>query len=209
MLMPLIGTFGTISTYVMWIGFRHYAIPKAFPRYRKGFDKPKAIERVYSMFGTMVTATYTLVISTAFGPFDCKKQANSTRYVMTQNSSQYCFESEWQKNFPFALIFLISYGCFVPLGLAIRFWRQRNDIDNQTFQSRFRQLINSYRREYYFWELVTMMKRASIFITIQLSSNMYSATRFFTILLLLLFFFGSDIAVFPYATKYLNSLSSL
>jgi hypothetical protein len=209
MLMPVIGTLGTISTYAMWIGLRYYAIPRYYPRFRKVLDKPKALERVYSMFGTMLTATYTLVISTAFGPFDCTKQANSTRYVMTQNSSQYCFESEWQKNFPFALLFLLSYALFVPFGLAIRFFLQRNNIDDQLFQTRFRQLINSYRREYYFWELVTMMKRASIFVTIQLSSNVYPSTRFFIILLLLLFFFGNDIAFMPYATKYLNSLSSL
>lgn len=205
--MPIIGTVGTLISYVLWILFRHI-LPCSKLKSQKAamLDREKAKQRVVSMLAVMVSTCYTLVISSAFTPFDCVPQRNG-QLTMRQNPSQFCGDSLWRKHLPMVLVFLFCYGLGIPVGVSFLFLKNRKRSEDPQFRKKFKLLINSYRSEYYFWELVNVLKRALFFLLLQLWNRSSFGSRFMLLLSLLSFFLFLDVTCRPYATSYVNSLA--
>eukprot|EP00475_Leptophrys_vorax_P019004 TRINITY_DN25968_c0_g1_i3.p1 TRINITY_DN25968_c0_g1~~TRINITY_DN25968_c0_g1_i3.p1 ORF type:complete len:750 (+),score=136.20 TRINITY_DN25968_c0_g1_i3:230-2251(+) len=207
-LLPIVVAFGTLFFYFSWVFLRYWLVPKVLPQFFRGWNRHRAIERILTMFGTLVTATYTLTVSNSFSPFDCTKQPDGT-FLMTKNSSVYCYEAEWRSYLGITVFFLIFYSFLVPGSIAVRFFMQRKDPDNPEFQSRFKSLVSPYRREFFYWELILMLKRSLFFIALQFLSSYSYSSKFFSVLIMLFVFFCVDIVIFPFSSQYLNVFSTL
>jgi hypothetical protein len=207
-LLPIVVGIGTLAFYGMFVVTRYWLIPKILPRYYRGWNRVKSIERIYTLFGTLLTATYTLTVSNIFSPFDCTKQPDGS-YLMSKNSSVYCYQDEWKSHLGETVFFLILYSFILPGVIAVRFYQQRKDPDSPQFQSRFQSLVSPYRKEFYYWELVTMLKRSLFFIALEFLSSYSYSSKFFSVLLMLFVFFCVDIVVFPFTSLYYNIFSTL
>jgi hypothetical protein len=165
------------------------------------------------MFSTAVTL-YTFLVSTSVGPFNCVSHYNdstkSTTYIMARNPSKLCYDSEWYYHLNFVVLFSILYGIVFPLVVAAEFFRHRKKIDDPQFQVGYGTLIFLFRRSFFFWELVSMLKRASFVVMTQFLNARQDAymTKYAASISAVAFFSGLEAIYTPYTTKNLNLLNS-
>jgi hypothetical protein len=125
---------------------------------------------------------------------------------MTHNPSTRCYGSVWRAHLPEMMFFLLLNGVFGPLFIIYSFWTNRHFPEREPFRSRFLPLMIPYKREYFFWELVIMLKRSSFVISNSfLTSKGASYTaKFFTSICILFSFLWVEILCQPYTTKEFN-----
>jgi hypothetical protein len=163
------------------------------------------------MFSAAVTL-YTFLASNSVSPFNCVSQENNGRYinVMATNPIQECYTGEWMGHLPYVIFFSVLYGICFPLVVLNVFYRHRKNLDDPSFTSGYSALISLYRRMFFYWELVSMLKRASFVIMTQFLSargDQYS-TKFAASISTIGFFSGLEIYHAPYVSKNLNMLNS-
>jgi heme/copper-type cytochrome/quinol oxidase subunit 2 len=165
------------------------------------------------LFSSAVTL-YTFLVSNSLSPFNCVSSYNDSLqkniYYMARNPSKPCYDNEWYFHLNFVIIFSVTYGLLFPLMVAVMFYRQRKKIDEHDFQFGYGALVSLYTRTFFFWELVSMMKRASFVIMTEFLSTRQDAylTKFAASISTIAFFSGLEVIFNPYATKNLNLLSS-
>jgi hypothetical protein len=165
------------------------------------------------MFSTAVTL-YTFLVSTSVSPFNCVSHYNDSvkkvTYIMSRNPSKACYDDEWDYHLKFVLIFAVVYGIFFPFIVAVVFFRNRKRIDDHHFQVGYGSLVFLYRRSFFFWELVSMLKRASFVIMTEFLNARQDAylTKYTASISTVAFFSGLEAIYTPYTTKNLNLLSS-
>jgi hypothetical protein len=173
----------------------------------KPVDEALLSKRTWSIFAFFIVGLYTLVISATVQPLNCTKQTDGT-YLMTKNPNQNCYTDQWRKDLGGVIFFLLLYAFFFPAGLAYLFWKNKDNLDTADFAVRFGTLVRPYRRGCYWWELVTMLKRAGFVIVLdflQIGSSRF--TVYYVALCTLFFFLWVDIAFAPYATRDYNRFS--
>jgi hypothetical protein len=165
-------------------------------------------KRFFSLITFVIVTMYTVVISSAVQPFNCFRQTNGS-YFLSKSPSEQCFAGEWMKNLPAAVILLVFYGLALPGLLAGFFFVNKDNIDSGKFKIRFGMLIIPYKRQYFYWELVVIFKRA-LFVTVNdfLSLQSYLA-KFVSTILVLFFFLWLDSLVQPYSTEDYNLLNQV
>jgi hypothetical protein len=176
---------------------------KIFPRVRTGIP---LVRRVFALFSFLVIALYTFSISAVFSPFACVSQPDGTQTLAKYPGTK-CFESSWMRKIYYIVIFALIYCVFIPVFLVVLFYRHRNDLDK--FSARFTNLVSPYKREFFYWELVLMMRKALFMVLndfLTLSSG-YLA-RFFVGIGLLCAFLWCDAVFRPYRNDELNFLQS-
>jgi tryptophan-rich sensory protein len=100
---------------------------------------------------------------------------------------------------------LMLYGLIFPLVLVVYFLRYKNDLENFDFQSKFGPLILPYKKLYFFWELVIMIRRTVFIVSSDfLSSSGSYGIRYSSGIALLLFFVWCDALIQPYLTREFN-----
>jgi hypothetical protein len=79
---------------------------------------------------------------------------------MYDNPSSLCFDESWNAYLPLVIMFCIFYGIVIPGWIIFFFYRNRNNIKDDTFVARFGALMRNYKDDYFWWDLMPMMKRA-------------------------------------------------
>jgi hypothetical protein len=189
-------------------GFLMKYLSKKYPsRFDSGIDYIRtAHKRIINIFGTIVTGLYTPVFSTALEPFDCRLQSDGS-YVMGKNPSQNCYDFRWKANSPVFISLLILYGFFLPFGVAYGLYRKRNERYSQDFQFKYSVFINAYDPRTYWWEVVSLLKRASFFLVTGFFYNLSQSTRFISAIAVLFLFLTLELTFMPYSNRYLNVFS--
>jgi hypothetical protein len=160
---------------------------------------------LWSIFGFINVALFTFMISNVLDPFNCTRQADGS-YIMTHNPTTRCFGAAWNAQLPLVIFFFVVNGICGPLFVVHNFWKNRNSPEDELFHSRFLPLMLPYKRQYFFWELVIMIKRSAFV----LSSNFLTSggasyvTKFFSSILILYFFFWIEILCSPFTTQEFN-----
>jgi hypothetical protein len=168
------------------------------------FEVQTAKKRMFGLFTFFVVAFYTFLIQTSLQPFNCIKQLNG-KYTLTKSPSDFCYSNTWNQNFPFVILFLILYGIIFPMVLVVYFLKYRYDLENFDFQMKFGPLIMPYKKLYFFWELVVMIRRAVFIVSSDfLSSSGSYGLRYSSGIALMLFFVWSDALIQPYLTRQFN-----
>jgi hypothetical protein len=160
------------------------------------------LNRVYSYFIFFGINLYTFILSSIISPLKCVEQSDGSYFIDTF-PSELCYQSEWNKNFPFVLLFFFAYGFLIPACLAFVLFRYgRGDgSDTLWFTVRFGFLTKPYRKEVYYWELVNLLRRAAFVASTSFwrSNSSQYEVKMMTTLLLLFFFLWFDIFVSPYS----------
>jgi hypothetical protein len=144
--------------------------------------------------------------------FNCVSHYNDGQpvYIMASNPIQQCYQGEWNTNLPFVTLFSVLYGILLPTVVAVIFSLNRKKLDDHKFVVGYGSLVLLYRKFFFFWELVSMLKRAAFVIMTQFLTarkDQYS-TKFAASISTIGFFSGLEILFTPFATRNLNMLNS-
>lgn len=151
---------------------------------------------------------YTFVAASALEPLNCIAQPDGTS-TMAFNPSVNCFSEEWNSYMPQIISSAVFYCLIIPGALVIVFWRNRDVNTPSTFTMLFGPIIYSYKEQYYYWDLVTLLKRVLVVLFVQLVyTYARSSTGFkvFSIFVLLLAFLLVHGMVNPYKRGSTNRL---
>jgi hypothetical protein len=164
-------------------------------------------------FVVVAVTLYTFMISTAVEPFNCMFNDNGSRspiYVMVANPSQRCYDSVWLSNLPIVVIFTVFYGLCFPSFVAYLLYSHRSNLEESRFARGYGPLFQSYRRGYYFWELVLMIKRATFVLVTQFTrpkKDLY-VVKFSSCISIVASFSALEAFIQPYSQKTSNLLNT-
>jgi hypothetical protein len=151
-------------------------------------DKHNLLNRAISLFLVGTGSLYTFLSSTALSPFGCTSIGKS-QFVVTKSPNIACYEGEWKRYLPIAIIFAVLYLVCFPLGVLVLLVRNRSETNTPLFQQKYGHFVNGYRWSYSYWYVVVLLKNLSISLLMQyLSANQNeSSTNFATVIVLFVF----------------------
>jgi len=115
----------------------------------------------------LVLFTYTMELSSLFEPFNCVEQDGIL--VVTHEPTQECYTDAWYAAIPALIFFGCIYLILIPGTLiAILYW-YRDSTHTITFRAKFEILTRDYRKKFYWYECVAILKR---FLIIAVSETM-------------------------------------
>jgi hypothetical protein len=157
-----------------------------------------------------VRILYAFLASNAISPLYCARSDGSNLYIMKSNPSSICYSKEWWSNFSAVMFFIFLYTGILPFTIATIFYIKRNQLEDESFVKSFRTLTSPYKRAFFYWELVSVLKRTSfIFVAQFISINSDSYFARFTILICTISFFaGIEVFCTPYLTNNSNKKNS-
>jgi hypothetical protein len=162
--------------------------------------------RVFTLFSFLIITLYTFSVSSVFTPFACVPQSDGSR-TLAKYPGMKCFDNLWMERVPYIVVFICIYCIIIPVFLVLLFYRNRHDLDG--FTARFQNLVAPYKRDYFYWELVFMVRKA-VFVLLNdfLTSTSGYLARFFVGIGLLCVFLWCDAFIRPYRNDELNFLQA-
>jgi hypothetical protein len=126
------------------------------------FSAKDALNQIYNrsvpLLVVLVITMYSFLISSALSPLKCKYV--NDQYIMYDNPSSLCFDDYWYEMLPFVIFFCVLYGIISPGAIIFMFYKNRVNINDDLFVSRFGVLTRNYKEAFFWWDLMPMMKRA-------------------------------------------------
>eukprot|EP00163_Fabomonas_tropica_P010645 TRINITY_DN2086_c0_g1_i1.p1 TRINITY_DN2086_c0_g1~~TRINITY_DN2086_c0_g1_i1.p1 ORF type:complete len:1586 (-),score=452.98 TRINITY_DN2086_c0_g1_i1:190-4947(-) len=130
-------------------------------------DPVEFMNRTCNAFCLFVLLVYVPVLAKILQFFDCTTNLDGS-ITLDAEVQVLCWEGRHTKYLPLACVALAGYG----IGIPLTFWmilRKKNFFD-PVFLMRFGTLYDKYDREYYYWELVNLLRKvilvaASLFFT--------------------------------------------
>ncbi|KAJ6227805.1 hypothetical protein M0813_09465 [Anaeramoeba flamelloides] len=114
-------------------------------------------------YSTFLTLIYLIVSLKVVEYFDCTHQEDGT-WSMDSKPEWNCLEGEWMRLFPVALTGLILYVISIPLGLALILRHYSTKLSEEEFLHKFGLLSARYSKNYYYWEIIVMLRKLAIVI---------------------------------------------
>ncbi|KAJ3443190.1 repeat outer membrane protein [Anaeramoeba flamelloides] len=109
----------------------------------------------YNSFGYTLSFIYATVSYWMMKPMDCTKY--STGFTVFDPEPTYsCDGSRYSTLLAFSIIFFLIYSCGIPLWMFYQFKKNKDTI---SFREEYGLLIGRFKDEWYYWELVLMMRR--------------------------------------------------
>jgi hypothetical protein len=201
MFLPAIIGIGAVITYKP----ARYLLVKCSRR-NDSFDiDPR--NKIISLSLALVTRLYTLLISSALDPFHCS-QVSETVSVLANDPSTQCYGTRWYRNLPAVGIFVLLYCVAVPTFLAWKLFQYRNKLDTPEMKARFGVLYIHYRRNCYWWEILLMLKRAAVFMALEVTQDAdKSQSKVFLSIAVILAFTSVHVVVDPFVVQRKNALT--
>ena len=110
---------------------------------------------------TLAPLLYIPLSHTALTAFDCSRLANNKLYLDAELSIE-CFSSEWMSMMPAAVVGGVVYVVAIPGYIALILWKNRRDLDSPAIFGRFGVIYQAFRRRFYYYEVVLLVKRLAI-----------------------------------------------
>jgi hypothetical protein len=128
--------------------------------------------------------------------------------VMAKNSSVQCFSSTWKMHvYSYVIPFGVLYGLVVPAFLSYILYTNRGNIESESFQNSFGFLTKRYRRDVYWFELVTILRRVLFLLVPEFLGLRFSMSmKLFASMLISIAFQMYFSSVKPYKVSALNEL---
>jgi hypothetical protein len=136
-----------------------------------------------------LTVIYTFVVSKATEFFCCIKEADGT-YTLIAAPSYTCYDAQWNRYLPLAVLCTIIYGLGIPALFAALLYHYRRKMRAQDafITDRFGSLFTLFRRRWYYWELWIFARKAGMIIARSVPFPIYQTivgifVLFFTLLM--------------------------
>jgi hypothetical protein len=178
-----------------------------FPRW-KTVSQKSIRNRLFSILSFLIIGFFTFSVSSVFQAFNCVKRADG-RLTLTKYPSIVCFGNDWKAHLFPIVFFMLLYCLFVPLFLMSQFYMNRARIDTPEFAQKFPNLLSPYKRQYYYFELVFMLRKALFVIANEfLPITGDYVSRFTVTIGLLWLYLLVDCTLSPYKNEDMNLLQA-
>jgi hypothetical protein len=147
----------------------------------------------------LIASIYTLLVAGSISPLLCRATASGT-YVSIFDSEIQCFQGQWKSLAPVVYGFIVLYSFLYPAFLAMAFWKNRNNSIDVNFLRIYEHLTIPYKKKYFYWELVNMLKRI-IFAVISQTTSLFESgklTPYFLLIFSCFVFIGLEHIFMPY-----------
>jgi heme/copper-type cytochrome/quinol oxidase subunit 2 len=141
-------------------------------RIKRGSSPTEISISLYS-YGMVRLATYVLL--TGMSPFRCFKQMDGS-YTLVASPNLDCYDQQWNSN-TFTIFLGILQVVLLPLVLMWVLWNYSSN-DNK-FMWRFGHLTRKYKDQFYYWEVVMMLKKLIFVMVVDLTNDYNSNLRAF------------------------------
>jgi hypothetical protein len=202
MLTPIFLCFSVLAAFGVRI-----LVHQRFPRFRLISRKPVQ-NQLYAMLSFLIVGLYTFCVSSVFHPLNCVKQVDGT-FTLSKYPSVTCFDRAWMEHLPVTVFFLVLYCVFIPMFFIGKFYLNRNNVDSPKFANQFPNLLSPYKRGFYYFELIFMLRKALIVVANDFLPSTGSYTVRFSVIIMLLWLFTLvDCSALPYKNEQMNLLQS-
>jgi hypothetical protein len=125
-------------------------------------------------------------------------------YMFWSSPSDRCYEQEWNGFQPLVVIFCMIYTAALPLFIVYKLYTHRRKLDDTKFRSKYGSLFRPYHRVSFFWEVISMLKKASFVVVTRMSSIQGYGMKFLYCTGIIGFFSALEVIVQPYASRSAN-----
>jgi hypothetical protein len=165
------------------------------------FSLRKRVSKLITLLSFLILSCFTFLLSTVVSPFICEAQRDGS-FTMIHYPVQKCYDSQWWNNIGGAVVLMILVCLVLPISLCVFFLINRTKITIPEFQQKYGLLVRPYRLQYFWWEMMILLKRCFIVFmseVTQQSSASYAA-KFLIAILILFAFTAVDLYCVPYVS---------
>eukprot|EP01156_Anaeramoeba_ignava_P010784 Anaeramoba_ignava/a480793_53.p1 GENE.a480793_53~~a480793_53.p1 ORF type:complete len:917 (+),score=259.65 a480793_53:298-3048(+) len=188
----------TTNKYLLPFSWIRFQISKLFTHGNSSAKK------LYSTFVNGYVAfaflIYLVLCQWVFDLFSCTKQADGI-YTLNAAPSYRCYNDPWWKKMAVGgVLFGLLYVIGIPAFIIFMLFYHSKKYNDEMFYSRLSLLCSRFRREWFFWELIVMARKA-LFVFALLYFNFASDLQIRLLILVLLIAIILQVAFEPYDTQ--------
>jgi hypothetical protein len=128
--------------------------------------------------------------------FRCYPQEDGS-FTLLPSPVNDCYDSEWFNNF--WIIFCgISFLVYFPIQVGLILWKNRRNILSNTFYARYNVLVLPYKKQYFYWEVVLILRKLLFICLVDLTNGMPNNERSFILTCFLFVEMFMDIFLRPF-----------
>jgi hypothetical protein len=132
----------------------------------------------------LLSTFYTFVLGMVLSAFRCYPQEDGS-YTLLTSPSHDCYDSEWY-SYLWIIIFGMLFLVYFPIQLAFVLWRNRAKINSNAFFYRYGVLVAPYKAQYFYWEVVLLIRKLILICLVDLTNGMPSSERAFILICFLI-----------------------
>jgi hypothetical protein len=172
-LLPFILFVVMIGIAYVFYRFQEFKHPGKF----RNRSLPNPLERAVSLYVQGLVGLTTYVVMVGFSPFRCCRQIDGV-YSLVASSNLDCYDDFWFSNLFIAILGLGEIA-LIPLVLFLIFRAQKHSIHDNKFVWKFGMLTDNYVEQFYYWELVVLLKKLIFVMIVDLSNDFDKHIRVF------------------------------
>ncbi|KAJ3445322.1 g protein-coupled receptor-related [Anaeramoeba flamelloides] len=139
-----------------------------------------------NVYLTLLTLLYLILSQKCLQVFDCKYDSSSKNYIFQPEPNYNCFEKWWyQKLFIASIIFIIFYIMGIPFLILYLLIKNSKILTETQFDLKFGLLCTRYNKNFFFWEIIIMIRKLFLIIMTLFVSNFPTFQLILIVLVLL------------------------
>jgi hypothetical protein len=155
------------------------------------------LDKSIAAFLMLLTSLYTFVLSSILSAFRCFPQGDGS-YTLIPSPSLDCYDSIWYDHLGIIAIAIVLI-CIIPIGLFAILFLNRNQRTNNRVYWRFGRIIEPYKPNFYYWEVVVLIRKTIFVCLVDLTNGWQKLNRSFIIIAYLLIESFMDNLLKPFA----------
>jgi hypothetical protein len=164
--------------------------------------KASVFDKSISLLLMLFSTFYTFVLGMVMSAFRCYPQEDGT-YTLLASPSHDCYDSEW-RSYLWIIIFGILLLLYFPVQLLFVFWRYRGRIHSNAFFYRYGVLVMPYKEQYFYWEVVLLIRKLILICLVDLTNAMANSERAFVLICFLILELFLDFLLNPFKEENLH-----
>ncbi|KAJ6248224.1 insulin-like growth factor binding protein [Anaeramoeba flamelloides] len=167
-------------------------------------ERKSFINNFINAYTVLLSLIYLSLCYSILEVFDCTKQSNG---VYTLNSEQHitCYDSSYYKHLASIIIFGLVYIIGTPIFLGWLMFHYSKKLTDKLFDEKFGLLCSRYKKEYFYWELVIMIRKLFI-VVFQIYLKEFTNLQLILCIIVLLASLIAQTILNPYLAKRHNHL---
>jgi hypothetical protein len=135
------------------------------------------VERAVSLYVQGMIGMSTYVVMVGFAPFRCYRQVDGV-YSLVPSSDLNCYDQTWFSNI-FTIVAGLLEIVLLPVVLFIILRAYKHSIQDNKFVWKFGMLTENYVDQFYWWELMALVKKLAFVMVVDLSNSQTRQLRIF------------------------------
>jgi hypothetical protein len=156
---------------------------------------PSAFDKCISFWLMMAGTFYTFVLSMVLSAFRCYPQEDGS-FTLLPSPSHDCYDSEWYSNL-WIIVLGISFLVYLPVQVVLILWKNQK-ISSNMFFARYGVLVSPYKKQYFYWEVILMMRKLLLICLVDLTNGLPNTDRSFILVCFLFAEMFLDVFLNPF-----------